>query len=152
MTDIRANLGAQRTADAKRRHRHRWQTYQYGPMGYNMACACGAIKDEAKSRRGRSSRNRGNRRELEIAKELGGEKVGQYQGPEDIRTPLLNIQSKVRKAFPYWMLTELDRLPRTGGRLPALVVTDAPGQGKERECIVVMRLADFTDLHGRVDK
>lgn len=155
MTDIRANLGAQRNADAKRRHRHRWDR-QYNAASFSVsplwlpACSCGAIKDEAKSRKGRSSRNRGNRRELEIAKQLGGEKVGMYGGPEDVRTPLLNVQSKVRKAFPYWMTTELDKLPTTGGRLPALVVTDAPGPGKDRESVVVMRLSDFTDLHGRV--
>lgn len=102
------------------------------------------------AKRGRNARKRGNTRELEIARQLGGEKVGQYQGPEDIRTPLLNVQSKVRKAFPRWMTIELDRLPRTGGRLPALVVTDAPGRGHERETIMVMRLSDFTDLHGAV--
>ena len=103
------------------------------------------------AKRGRSSNTRGKRRELEIANAIGGEKVGQYGGPEDIRTPLLNVQSKVRKAFPRWMTDELDKLPRSGGRLPALVVTDAPGSGTKRESIVVMRLADFTDLHGRID-
>lgn len=135
MADLRSQLGA-----------HRRQT----------PCDCGAWPNQKhertcpKAKRGRSARNRGNRRELEIARQLGGEKVGQYQGPEDIRTPLLNVQSKVRKAFPTWMTTELSRLPRTGGRLPALVVTDAPGPGIERQSIVVMTLADFTDLHGRI--
>jgi len=146
MSDIRANLGAQRKEDAKRRHRHRWNPpWENYPAWW---CACGAIKDEAKSRKGRSSRNRGNRRELEVANELGGEKVGMYGGPEDVRTSLLNIQCKVRKAFPYWMTTELDKLPRSGGRLPALSVTDSPGPGKERESIIVMRLSDFRELHG----
>ena len=132
MTDYRANLGA---------HRRQSQCPE-----------CGAWKPHertcSKAKKGRSSRNRGNRRELEIAKQLGGEKVGMYGGPEDVRTPLLNIQSKVRKAFPYWMTTELDKLPR-GGRLPALVVTDSPGAGVERRSIVVMELDDFEDLHGR---
>lgn len=46
---------------------------------------CGAIKDEARSRRGRSSRARGNRHELLAARRYGGEKTGPLGGPEDIR-------------------------------------------------------------------
>ena len=138
MTDLRANLGA---------HRRSLPCEHCGTEGrqkHDRTCP--------KAKRGRSARSRGNRRELEIANDLGGEKVGMFGGPEDIRTPLLNVQSKVRKSFPYWMTTELAKLPRTGGRLPALVVTDAPGQGVARRSVVVMDLADFTDLHGRVER
>ena len=137
MTDLRAKLGEHR----------RVSTCEHCGVfaGTRHDRLCPAAK------KGRSARSRGNRRELEIARELGGEKVGMYQGPEDVRTPLLNVQSKVRKAFPHWMTVELDKLPRSGGRLPALVVTDAPGSGRERQSIVVMYLSDFSDLHGRVE-
>jgi hypothetical protein len=115
--------------------------------------SCRERKDEARSRRGRTARARGNRRELEIAKALGGTKVGHHGGPEDVRAGLLNVQSKVRAgaAFPGWMVRELDRLPRTGGRLPALIVTDVPGRGVRRRCLVVMALDDFRELHGDLE-
>jgi hypothetical protein len=48
------------------------------------------------------------------------------------------------------MTAELDRLPRAGGRLPALVVTDSPGPGTRRRSIVVLALEDFVELHGRI--
>jgi hypothetical protein len=69
-----------------------------------------------------------------------------------VRLGLLNIQSKVRSgsAFPGWQWDELSKLPRTGGRIPALIVTDAPGPGIRRRSIVVLTLEDFTDLHGRI--
>ena len=155
MTDLREALGAQRLAGEVARHRHRWEWEQVGVVNgfatYGDKCRCGVIKDAAKSRKGRSARNRGNRRELELARSLGGTKVGHYGGPEDVRVGLLNAQSKVRKAFPYWMTTELAKLPRTGGRLPALIVTDSPGSGIKRRCIVVMVLEDFAELHGPVE-
>jgi hypothetical protein len=119
-------------------------------LGYYPGCRCGAIRDDAKSKRGRSSRNRGNRRELELARALGAEKVGHFGGPQDVQSDLLVIQSKVRKAFPYWMTTELAKLPLTGGRLPVLIVTDSPGPGIPRSTLVVMPLSAFEDLHGRI--
>ena len=135
MTDLRAKLGEHRRVTVCE-HCGAWRGKRHDRL-------CPSAK------RGRNARSRGNRREKEIAQRLGGEKVGMYQGPEDVRTPLLNIQSKVRGAFPNYMTTELDRLPRSGGRLPALIVTDAPGSGHERRSIVVMHLSDFEDLHGR---
>jgi hypothetical protein len=156
--DALAGLGRQRLASEVARHRHRWVTSAGGNDGdipglpsVSTHCAyCPAVKDEARSRAGRNSRARGNRRELEVARALGGEKVGQFGGPEDVRLPLLNIQSKVRRAFPYWMTDELAKLPRTVGRLPALVVTDSPGPGTRRRSIVVLALEDFVELHGRI--
>jgi hypothetical protein len=146
MTDLRSALGAQRLAGEVARHRHRWVKTDWAE--WEECASCRALRDPAKSRKGRSSRNRGNRRELEIAKSLGGVKVGHHGGPEDVRAGMLNVQSKVRKAFPNWQWDELAKLPRTGGRLPALIVTDSPGSGIKRRCIVVMCLDDFVELHG----
>jgi hypothetical protein len=151
--DLAANLGSQRLAGEVRRHRHVWSYWPTSNPNERASlptCRCGAIKDEARSRRGRTARARGNRRELELAKALGGVKVGHHGGPEDVRAGLLNVQSKVRagSAFPSWMARELDKLPRTGGRLPALIVTDVPGRGIRRRALVVMDLDDFRELHG----
>lgn len=149
MTDIRSNLGSARLAGEQRRHRHIWVRF-HAPDGTFLfdGCACGVHQDAVKTRAGRSARNRGNRRELELAKTLGGTKVGQYGGPEDVRVGLFVIQSKVRRNFPTWMTAELAKLPRTDGRIPLLVVTDSPGPGQRRKSIVVLSLEDWRDLHG----
>jgi len=41
-------------------------------------------------------------------------------------------------------------VPRIGGRIPILIVGDAPGPGFRRRAVVLMDLADFRDLHGEV--
>lgn len=156
MTDIRSALGAQRLEGELRRHRHSWTELELlgnNGLTYITVCrSCRVEKDPVKSKRGRSARSRGNSRELELARELGGTKVGMFGGPVDVQTPLLNVQSKVRRgaAFPSWMMTELAKLPRTGGRVPALIVTDSPGSGIRRHALVVLELSDFVDLHGRL--
>jgi hypothetical protein len=156
--DVREALGAQRVAGELKRHRHRWVRYE-ASQGYSDLISvttrcegCGVQQDPVKSKRGKSARRRGNNRELELAVLMGGEKVGHHGGPDDVRLPLINAQSKVTKQFPYWMTTELAKLPRTGDRVPALIVTDSPGRGKARRTIIVLELSDFQNLHGRVEE
>lgn len=138
-----------------RPHRHQWervvvteggeQTYR-GPL---TCSRCGVVKDEARSRRGKSARQRGNAYERELAKKLGGKRTGMYGGPDDVTvSDLFVIQSKVRKAWPQWMADELAKLPRTGGRVPLLVVANAPGSSGRRKALVVVELGDWISLHG----
>jgi translation initiation factor IF-1 len=152
VTDVREALGAQRLAGELRRCVHAKKFRFRLENGDSQCDRCQRVIPAALSKRGRNARIRGNARELEIAKATGGEKVGHHGGPEDVRLGLLNIQSKVRSgsAFPGWQWDELSKLPRTGGRIPALIVTDAPGPGIRRRSIVVLTLEDFTDLHGRI--
>ena len=106
--------------------------------------------DPTRSRRGRSNRRRGNDFERALAAELAGRRVGQYGGPADVVTPLFAVQAKVGGSFSerYWRW--LAALPRTGGRIPILIVGDAPGPGFRRRAVVVMELGDFRDLHGEL--
>ena len=151
--DIRANLGAQRLAGQRARHTHSYRP-QVQDDGIVHVCVgrfgCGRVRDEARAKAGRSARKRGNARELELARELGGVKVGMYGGPEDVRAGMFNVQSKVRAgaAFPGWQWDELAKLPRSGGRVPVLIVTDAPGHGIRRRAVVVVTLDDWRGLHG----
>jgi hypothetical protein len=152
--DVMAELGQQRLEREKARHRHTWYTEVYRPMGVNLVrcVSCGKEQDPAKSRRGLNARKRGNRRELELARKLGAEKVGHFGGPDDVRGGMFTYQSKVRAAFPTWMTAELAKLPRTGGRIPVLVVTSPPGldpsDRRKRLAIVVVTLDDWRALHG----
>jgi hypothetical protein len=101
------------------------------------------------SRRGRTALRAGKDAERRIAKEYGGARVGQYGGQEDVMTDLFTIQSKAGGWFSnrYWL--ELQKLPRTGGRIPTLIVSDRPGtgQGKTRQ-MVIRLMEDDLDLHG----
>lgn len=125
--------------------RHEW----FPSVEHDYQCIrCGVVRDDTRSRRGKSARRRGNDYERDVAAVLGGVKVGHHGGPVDVQTPLLNVQVKVRGAFPSWMTDELAKLPRTGGRVPTLVVADTPGQGRRRRVLVVMALDDFRELHG----
>jgi hypothetical protein len=148
--DIRANLGQQRLAGELRRCVHPRKFRFRLENGDSQCGRCLKVIPAALSKRGRNARLRGNVRELELAHTLGGEKVGHHGGPEDVRIGLFNVQSKVRAgvAFPGWQWDELAKLPRTGGRVPALIVTDSPGPGTRRRAIVVVTLDDWRSLHG----
>ena len=63
-------------------------------------------------------------------------------------TPLFAVQAKVGGSFSerYWRW--LSAIPRTAGRIPVLVVGDAPGPGHRRRAVVIMELGDWRDLHG----
>jgi hypothetical protein len=151
VTDLRSNLGAQRLAGELRRHRHRWETYFGEGEAFDCCATCGKHKDPLVSKRGLNARKRGNRRELELARALGATKTGHFGGPDDVRGGMFVYQSKVRAAFPTWMTAELAKLPRTGDRVPVLIVTGPPGldpsDRRKRIAIAVVTLDDWRDLH-----
>jgi hypothetical protein len=142
-----------------RRHRHRWvhadrwfdtedgeRTYEHV-----WACeGCGRLKDEARSRRGRNNRKRGNRHEREWAKRLGLRRVGQYGETADGRNEMFAGQSKslATGAFPGWMTNELTKLRAAHPELvPLLGVLEATGGHGQGRRLVVMEEADWVALH-----
>ena len=89
--------------------------------GRRIVCSrCGAVRDEARARRGRTSRDYGNRAELKIARAYGGQKIGQAGGPVDVRGAEWHTQVKTHRRLPprEWrdafakMAASTDRLPR----------------------------------------
>lgn len=134
-----------------RRHRHRWQPIA-GVSGIHHVCTAHAtpvIRDETAARRGKSARNRGNDAERGIAKRWGGERRGMYGGAEDVIVAgLWVIQSKHGASYwPKRLVSALDALPRTEGRIPLVVVGDgSPGRHVRRLVIVDER--DWLALHG----
>ena len=111
---------------------------------------CGKPYNPVASRRGRTSLRAGKDAERAIAKAYpDGKRVGQYGGPDDVVVgDLFVVQSKAGVRFPGWMWDELAKLPRTGGRIPTLIVSDRPGPGRPTRRIVVRMMADDLDLHG----
>jgi len=111
-------------------------------------CDCGAVRDATASRRGRTSLRAGKDAERAIARAYGGTRTGQYGGPDDVLTSLFVVQSKAGGWFSERVWAELVKLPRSGGRIPTLVVSDRPGPGHATRRYVVRMLADDLDLHG----
>lgn len=131
----------------RRCSRHDWQA-----LGDEMACIrCGRVRDESASRRGRTALRAGKDAERAIARAYGGTRTGQHGGPDDVLVgDLFVVQSKARAgaAFPGWMWDELAKLPRAGGRIPTLIVSDRPGPGHRTRRLVVRMMDDDVALHG----
>ncbi len=109
---------------------------------------CGIVKDEAKSRMGRKVGQRAKREERHLAALYHGRRTGHHGGPDDVQTDLTNVQSKAGTGWwskRYW--AELLKLPRTGGRVPVLIVSNGePGSLVRR--FVVLDERDFRSLFG----
>lgn len=104
-----------------------------------------------RARRGRTSRQRGNNWERELAARLGGKRVGHFGGKTDVETDWLVVQAKVGGAFSerYWGW--LGQLSAKGDQLRALIIGDAPGAGSRRRAMVVLDLDDFVAWFGTND-
>ena len=143
----------------KKVHAHWWiwvqTTSQLGSLGEVIEereeCdLCHLLKSdyEARVKRGRTSLRAGKDGERAIAKAYGGERVGQYGGASDVVVgELFSVQSKVGW-FSERFYTELQKLPRTGGRIPTLIVADRPGPGRKTRRLVVRLMEDDIALHG----
>jgi hypothetical protein len=119
-------------------------------------CNCGHVASAAKVRQGRHNLRAGKDAERHIAKQPGGRRTGHFGGPDDdvIEPPTMPgvrfvVQSKAGGWFSnrYW--AELAKLPRTGGGIPTLIVSDRPGSGTKTRVMVVRVYEDDCDLHGK---
>ena len=139
-------------AQGKRCSRHSWVRELHvdsGWTGREVCFRCGAVRDETRARRGRTSLRAGKDAERAIAKAYGGRRTGQYGGPDDVVVgDLFVVQSKVGW-FSERMWAELEKLPRTGGRIPTLIVSERHGhQGKVTRRLVIREYDDDVALHG----
>jgi hypothetical protein len=131
--------------------RHRWELYGTAlePTPVMRCRSCGTVRDPSASRRGRTSLRAGKDAERAIARAYGGTRTGMFGGPDDVTVgELFVIQSKAGGWFSERVWAELVKLPRSGGRIPTLVVSDRPGPGHKTRRYVVRMLDDDLDLHG----
>lgn len=130
--------------------RHQWQLWVAAEgMPFTRCAACGKLADQEARRRGRTSLRAGKDAERAIARAYGGKRTGQYGGPDDVVVgELFVVQSKAGGWFSERVWAELVKLPRSGGRIPTLVVSDRPGPGHKTRRYVVRTLDDDIDLHG----
>ena len=120
-------------------------TYDHIPLA--ECSRCGKTRDEVIRRRNRGNKNRGATFERTVAAKLGGRRTGPLGGRDDVVGDNFAAQTKktinfsVRQARTY-----LDDLSRTYPTRTALVIHAEPG--KDREAVVVLRLADWILWHG----
>lgn len=137
----------------KQRHQHRWSEPirdDESERPWAWSCACGAIRDPAASRRGKSALRAGKDAERAIAAAYpGGKRTGHFGGPDDVLVgELFIVQSKAGGWFSERVWAELAKLPRAGGRIPTLVVSDRPGPGHRTRRYVLRMMDDDVALHG----
>jgi hypothetical protein len=138
------------TPKARCRGRHVW-VLRAAALGEPMPTycrSCGALRDEARAKRGKSARNRGNQFERDVAKRLGVRRVGQYGGADDVKGDWISVQCKVGTYYPERIDGWLRALPADAGQLRAVVIGDAPGTGGRRRTLVVLDFDDFVDWFG----
>lgn len=123
---------------------HTWIRIDGGPTN---CVRCGVVRDDARARRGRNNRSRGNAAELTVARGVGGRKMGPLGLPWDVEMPgyaRLQVRKYLRPESLRKIAAELSRIG-SGAEMPGYVWVE-PGRGGER--LIVFRLRDFADRHG----
>jgi hypothetical protein len=131
--------------------RHVWITFRGddGKPGIAHCVRCEKVKDEALSRRGRSSRRLGSDGERRSEKRYGWRKTGEFGGIDDLVGKFCIVQQKTtRAAAPAkWkgIFARLDE--RAAGRVP-LILLSFVRAGVDTEDFVLVRGRDWLALHG----
>lgn len=103
----------------------------------------------AKSRRGKTARQRGNSFEREVAARLNGKRTGMYGGKNDVEAGYFVIQCKVGLSYPERLDKWLRELNPKADQLAVLVVGDSPGAGKRRRALAIIDFDDFVQHYGK---
>lgn len=142
-------------ARSPKRHAHRFDATWSEALQEWVRSACDfcglSLADyEARRKRGRTALRAGKDAERAIAKTYGGRRTGHFGGPDDVVVgEVLCIQSKAGVGwFSERMWKELQKLPRTGGRIPTLVISDRPGPGHKRRSLSIRLTEDDVALLG----
>lgn len=139
-----------------RKHAHWWRSITDHPAASPEAfmCdfpGCGITRAdyEARQRRGRLNRTRGNRIQRERNQALGIRNLAGNNPSLDGVSALFASESKSGGAFPerLWRWLKGVKLI-TADQVAILIVTDAPGSARKARSIVVVDYEDWKELHG----
>jgi hypothetical protein len=140
----------------KKCRRHEWvKTYRVTgdcDVIWEVTCAkCPAIRDEARSRRGRNARKRGNGLQAKAAKAAGIANIGALGLPEDAGTSREWIRLQVKSGAGYPRL--LDRWLRAitvdADQLRGVVYVETPGAGHRAKRLIVLDYDEFLAWYGK---
>jgi hypothetical protein len=123
--------------------RHKWMTVidatsSFG--GLTVCRLCRKPKDEERSRRGRTSRNRGNALERWVNGLLGISNRGKFGGPDDGggAGDWISVQTKSGNYFPKLIDRWLRAVPQRAGQMRGVVLVETPGAGTKRRALLVV--------------
>jgi hypothetical protein len=108
---------------------------------------CHVRRDDDKARRGKQSRNYGNRAELKVARTYGGTKVGHAGGPVDVRGVDFDTQVKTFRRRPPALWKQAIGAMDGGKRCPRLLIRFVQPTGPED--YFVFRASDFLAWFGK---
>ena len=143
------------TVTPRKCKRHLWVLIEWSERptftGRGWYCdRCDAKRDDTKSRRGKQSRNYGNRAELDVARRYGGEKVGHHGGPVDVRGKDWAPQVKThRRRPPAEWVKVFGKLEATTDRLPRLLLRFVQGPGLPPVDFVIVPGKAWLDWFGK---
>jgi hypothetical protein len=134
--------------------RHQWATtlvdYGDGSDHNTTKCIrCGRVQDMTLVRRGRTSRNYGNRAELKAANKYGGTKIGAAGGPVDIRGKDFSTQLKTHRRLPPKEWTTVFAKMAQEQRCPRLLMRFVMGSGVPPKDYFVFEAEAFLEWFGR---
>lgn len=142
-----------------RRHAHRWvPIHPANPTELGLAwdgtvdvCICGLTRAdyEARQRRGRNNRKRGNKIQRERIVALGGRNLAGNNPNLDGIGELFAYESKSRRSFPETLWRWVKGIPHTSSQTQVLIITEAGGKpGVRARSLVVINYEDWRALHG----
>lgn len=138
--------------EPKHTHRFRRTVYLRGEVKDTVfECQCGRIRDEARSRRGKQSRNYGNRAELSASRKYGGEKIGAAGGPVDIRGKDFATQMKTHRRLPPIEWTKSFAAMSQENRCRRMLLRFVGKPGVPPKDYFVFEAEDFLSWFGRDD-
>ena len=134
-----------------RRHKHQWVTVTYADdtPSWVKCWVCNKPQDIARVRRGKQSRNYGNRAELKAARLYGGDKIGAAGGPVDIRGKDFDTQVKTHRRLPPLEWTKSFAAMSQGNRCPRMLLRFVQGPGQAPKDYFVFQADDFLSWFGR---
>jgi hypothetical protein len=129
--------------------RHEWAQMRFeDPTQDRIQCLrCRKWQDPTASRRGKQSRNYGNRAELKVARTYGGTKVGHAGGPVDVRGVDFDTQVKTFRRRPPALWKQAIGAMDGGKRCPRLLIRFVQPTGPED--YFVFRASDFLAWFGK---
>jgi hypothetical protein len=137
--------------------RHQWEptneriyTELGAPHTVWRCVRCGKAKDEARSRRGKNARSRGNALERWVNQLLGITNRGKYGGPEDggDSADWISVQTKSGAYFPRTIDRWLRQVPQRAGQMRGVVLVETPGPGIKRRALLVVDLYEAAEQWG----
>lgn len=137
--------------ETPRKCRHPRQNRRQNSDGSWYCGACLHPFDPARQRAGRNARYRGKRIERREMRAAGSHTGNANKADDGLSVDGMfayQAKSRATSLFPGWQALELDKLRVAHqGKVPVLVVIEAPGPGRKPRKLAVVEWQDWLDLH-----